>query len=153
MKAKANEYQVGGDHYIKKADGSGEQHWDMIWRLYGSGYFVGCITKYVLRYRDKNGLQDLEKARHYLEKLIELERGRCGDDGGGGWEYLPPKAAATRAADDCEHEYDVFPSVKGVQELCVRCGHKRASVTVIEPAKAVEQDPGHGFGHTVGGAG
>jgi hypothetical protein len=34
---------------------------------------VGCITKYVERYQDKNGLQDLEKAQHFLQKLIELE--------------------------------------------------------------------------------
>lgn len=44
-----------------------------MWRLYGRGYFVGCITKYVERYHLKNGIQDLEKAKHYLEKLIELE--------------------------------------------------------------------------------
>jgi hypothetical protein len=68
---KANERQVAGDHY-KQKDGS-EEHWDRVWRLYGPGYFVGCITKYVERYHKKNGVQDLEKARHYLDKLIELE--------------------------------------------------------------------------------
>lgn len=70
----ANSRQVGGDHYRKGLTAGGEQHWDMIYRLYGHGYFVGCVTKYVLRYRDKNGVEDLEKARHYLDKLIELER-------------------------------------------------------------------------------
>jgi Protein of unknwon function (DUF3310) len=67
---KANERQVGGSHYQI----GGEQHWDRQWRLHGAGYFVGCITKYVERYQDKNGIQDLEKAKHFLEKLIELER-------------------------------------------------------------------------------
>lgn len=71
---KANDRQVGGEHY-RKHGATGEQHWDRIWRLYGHGYFIGCITKYVERYRDKNGIQDLEKARHYLDKLIELEKG------------------------------------------------------------------------------
>lgn len=66
----ANERQVAGNHY-KVA--TGEQHWDRQWRLYGRGYFVGCITKYVERYPLKNGIQDLEKAKHFLEKLIELE--------------------------------------------------------------------------------
>lgn len=66
---KANERQIGGDHYKK----GGEEHWDRQWRLYGLGYFVGCITKYVERYHDKNGIQDLEKAKHFLDKLIELE--------------------------------------------------------------------------------
>ena len=65
----ANERQVGGDHYKQ----GGEEHWDRVWRLYGRGYFVGCITKYVERYHLKNGVQDLEKAKHFLEKLIELE--------------------------------------------------------------------------------
>lgn len=67
----ANDRQVGGDHY-KQLDG--EQHWDRVWRLYGRGYFVGQITKYVERYHLKNGLQDLEKAKHFLDKLIELEQ-------------------------------------------------------------------------------
>lgn len=65
----ANDRQVGGNHYNK----DGEQHWDRIYRLYGRGYFVGCATKYLERYPDKNGKQDLEKAIHFIEKLMELE--------------------------------------------------------------------------------
>jgi len=72
----ANSIQIGGDHYDK----SGEQHWDRVWRLYGRGYFVGCITKYVERYHSKNGVQDLAKAKHFIEKLIELETQREADD-------------------------------------------------------------------------
>jgi methyl coenzyme M reductase subunit C-like uncharacterized protein (methanogenesis marker protein 7) len=66
----ANSRQVGGDHYKV---GRGEEHWDRIWRISGHGYFIGCITKYVERYKKKDGIQDLEKARHFLDKLIELE--------------------------------------------------------------------------------
>lgn len=66
----ANDKQIAGDHYRQK---DGEQHWDRIYRLYGRGYFVGCATKYIERYHLKNGKQDLEKAIHFLEKLIELE--------------------------------------------------------------------------------
>lgn len=65
-----NDVQVGGNHYREIP---GEQHWDRIWRKYGRGYFVGQITKYVERYHLKNGVQDLEKARHFLDKLISLE--------------------------------------------------------------------------------
>ncbi len=64
-----NSTQVGGDHY--KTDG--EQHWDRMWRMYREAWFVGNITKYVERYRKKDGIKDLEKAAHYLKKLIELE--------------------------------------------------------------------------------
>jgi hypothetical protein len=69
---RANDRQIGGDHY-KKAGKTGEEHWDRQYRLFGPGYFVGCSTKYIERYKDKNGKADLEKALHFIEKLIELE--------------------------------------------------------------------------------
>lgn len=62
--------QVGGDHYRKVP---GEQHWDRVYRLFGPGYFIGCATKYAERYQSKNGKEDLEKAVHFLQKLISLE--------------------------------------------------------------------------------
>jgi hypothetical protein len=68
----ANDDQIGGDHY-KQLSQEGVSHWDMMWRLYREAWFVGAVTKYVLRYRKKNGIEDLKKARHYLDKLIELE--------------------------------------------------------------------------------
>jgi len=33
----------------------------------------GCIVKYVVRWRQKNGVEDLKKAKVYLDKLIELD--------------------------------------------------------------------------------
>lgn len=70
---KANDRQVGGDHYKRASVDGGEEHWDRQFRLFGPGYHIGQITKYVERYRFKNGREDLEKARHFLDKLIELE--------------------------------------------------------------------------------
>jgi hypothetical protein len=35
------------------------------------GYLECCIYKYLWRWEDKNGKQDLEKAAEYLAKLIE----------------------------------------------------------------------------------
>lgn len=46
----------------------------------GIGYFEGNVIKYVSRWRAKGGIPDLEKARHYLDLLIELEglpKGDC----------------------------------------------------------------------------
>ena len=61
---RANDRQVGGDHYKV-----GElQHWDLL----GPEYLMGCATKYISRWRRKNGVQDLEKALHYAEKLLEV---------------------------------------------------------------------------------
>lgn len=70
-KLSANDTQVGGDHYKCKAI----QPWDFI-AANGIGYFEGNIVKYISRWRDKNGLDDLLKARHYLDKLIEIENGK-----------------------------------------------------------------------------
>lgn len=63
----ANNKQVDGNHYKKPI-----QPWDFI-HANGMGYLAGNIVKYVSRYQDKNGLVDLYKAKHYLEKLIEEE--------------------------------------------------------------------------------
>ena len=38
-------------------------------------YFQGNVVKYVTRYRLKNGLEDLNKAIHYLELIKQLEYG------------------------------------------------------------------------------
>ena len=55
--------QVGGTHYKRQKT----QHWNAMIVL-GADYFSGVITKYIVRYRNKNGLEDLYKARHYLDK-------------------------------------------------------------------------------------
>lgn len=56
--------QVGGSHYLKAI-----QPWDII-RAWGLGFHRGNIIKYVLRAPGKNGKEDLEKAKHYLDYLI-----------------------------------------------------------------------------------
>ena len=60
--------QVAGDHYKKLAIQPVEYV-----HANGIGYFEGNVIKYVSRWRDKNGIADLEKAKHYIELLIELE--------------------------------------------------------------------------------
>lgn len=66
--AGANNRQVGGDHY--KAE---YQHWDFVHDL-DLDYWQACASKYVTRARKKNGLEDLQKAPHYLQKRAELTR-------------------------------------------------------------------------------
>lgn len=68
METNANDIQVGGSHYKGKAI----QPWDYIISN-NLGYLEGCVVKYVSRYREKGGVQDLMKAQHYLQKLIEVE--------------------------------------------------------------------------------
>jgi hypothetical protein len=65
----ANDEQVGGTHYKDKSI----QPWDYI-SANNIGYFEGNIIKYVSRWRSKGGIDDLNKAAHYLKKLIELQK-------------------------------------------------------------------------------
>lgn len=37
------------------------------------GFYVGNVMKYITRYQGKNGVEDLKKARTYLDRLIEFE--------------------------------------------------------------------------------
>ena len=64
--------QIGGDHYAKHAI----QPWDALQCWLGpdgfKAYLAGNVVKYIARHKDKGGVQDLEKARHYLDKLIEI---------------------------------------------------------------------------------
>ena len=60
--------QVGGGHYKSLAI----QPVEYIHKN-GIGYFEGNVIKYVTRWRDKGGIADLEKAKHYIDLLIELE--------------------------------------------------------------------------------
>jgi len=64
----ANDTQISGNHYKCKT----LQVWDFV-AANNLGYFEGNIVKYVSRWKDKGGVDDLRKAKHYIEKLIELE--------------------------------------------------------------------------------
>lgn len=62
----ANEKQIGGKHY----KGFKYQPWDVVidWDL---GYLDGTALKYIARWKEKNGIEDIKKAIHFLEKLVE----------------------------------------------------------------------------------
>jgi len=63
----ANSHQVGGNHYAKHSI----QPWDYI-VANNLGYLEGNIVKYISRWREKGGVEDLRKVIHYAEKLIEI---------------------------------------------------------------------------------
>ena len=60
--------QVAGNHYKEFAI----QPVEFI-HANNIGFLEGNAIKYLVRWRTKNGIQDLEKAKHYIELLIELE--------------------------------------------------------------------------------
>ena len=60
--------QIGGNHYKK-------------YKIQQSKFVVenkllypeGCVIKYVVRHQDKGGKQDLEKAKHMIDMIIERD--------------------------------------------------------------------------------
>jgi Protein of unknwon function (DUF3310). len=69
---KARLHQVAGGHYTSKDI----QPWDAMesWMTEEQfkGFLLGNVIKYVARFQDKGGRIDLEKAQHYLDKLMEM---------------------------------------------------------------------------------
>lgn len=62
----ALDHQVGGNHYSKYKI----QPVECIQHL-GLDFLRGNILKYLVRFQDKNGLEDIKKAKHYAEMLLE----------------------------------------------------------------------------------
>jgi Protein of unknwon function (DUF3310) len=63
--------QEGGGHY----KGMAIQPFEYIHKN-GIAFAEGCVIKYVSRWRAKGGIEDLKKARHFLDLLIEAEGGK-----------------------------------------------------------------------------
>jgi hypothetical protein len=63
---------TGPGHYKDKTI----QPWDFI-VCNNLGYLEGNVVKYISRWRQKGGVEDLRKAKHYIEKLIEIETGQA----------------------------------------------------------------------------
>jgi len=82
--------QIGGSHYREKKI----QPIEFI-MANGLGFAEGCVIKYVTRHREKGGLEDLRKAKHYIEFLIEFaENDGAVADGDG--KYAAPWAGASQ---------------------------------------------------------
>ena len=61
--------QVGGTHY----KGYAIQPVEFI-HANNLGFLEGCIVKRITRWRDKNGIEDLEKIKHEVALLIAMEK-------------------------------------------------------------------------------
>jgi len=65
---KATTQQVGGNHYKGlKIQPAEYNHKNKI------PFMEGSAIKYLTRWRDKGGIEDLKKAKHFIEMLIEFE--------------------------------------------------------------------------------
>lgn len=66
---KATDVQVGGDHYKSMAIQPMEYSMKN-----GLDACQHTAIKYISRFRDKGGIQDLEKAKHVIDMLIQFEK-------------------------------------------------------------------------------
>lgn len=66
----ALDHQVGGDHYSKKKI----QPIQYI-KANEMDFMSGSIVKYISRYRDKNGAEDIRKIKQYCDLILLLEYG------------------------------------------------------------------------------
>jgi hypothetical protein len=71
LSMKSFKKQVGGSHYKKYKI----QPVEFIIKN-NIGFVEGNIIKYVLRFKEKGGVQDLNKAKHYIELLIDSTKSR-----------------------------------------------------------------------------
>lgn len=69
----ANDTQVAGNHYKQF---KGHEPWDVI-TAWGLGYLDGTALKYISRWKHKGGTEDIKKAIHFLQKLLEIEEGKA----------------------------------------------------------------------------
>jgi hypothetical protein len=71
-KPRANDKQIGGDHYKNM----GVEPWEVVdtWPLYQRiGFYRGGALKYIMRLGGKDEMeQEAGKGLHYLEKLVEV---------------------------------------------------------------------------------
>lgn len=63
--------QIGGDHYSKLAIEPGDYA-----EANNLSFYQGNVIKYVTRYKDKGGVADLNKAKHCIDKLLEIEENK-----------------------------------------------------------------------------
>lgn len=96
----ADKTQVGGTHYTDMA----VQPWDAMraWMTPEAfaGYLRGACIKYLARCDAKGGVEDLRKARHYLDKLIETKEVMCSEPAGSGTTGVTTPTVSASAAGD-----------------------------------------------------
>lgn len=127
-----NDTQIGGNHYQRYTI----QLWDII-HQFQIPYLYACVLKYVERYDQKNGYQDLQKAIHYLQK-IESEQATiaqhkiCGADSFRISAYLVERPAAVRPILNMVLRGRTLKAKKAIDEVV------RIKYNVNTPIKIIE---------------
>lgn len=117
MSIKANEKQVGGNHYA-----SNFQHWDWVGAL-DLPYLLAQISRYTCRWKKKNGLEDVRKALHYVHKQREQHEATLA-------KYRRLTEAFANTNELGEHERQVFDLI--IQYYCGGEGTLHSMQCVLE---------------------
>ena len=138
---RASDRQVGGNHYEAEV-----QHWDYAVRS-ETPNLEYAASKYVARWRNKNGVQDLEKAIHYLEKRIESVNLHIGTMKGG--IYLPLMFGEFTSSTNCTVEeaailYSIMHWTK-VSELQTAIARIHILIQQAQEEEAQAAEPGPGY--------
>jgi hypothetical protein len=120
MAEKTPRGQIGGDHY--RTPPGIPEHWDIAWAL-DWDFFQYQITKYLWRWKDKGGYQDLKKAKHFLDKYISViqedEQGGAEPQGRGYVDQDSPSGPARPTSADSP---PVASAREGYTIICPHCG-------------------------------
>ena len=73
MTIPADKRQVGGNHYQSSVQPWAAMEAWMTTEMF-IGYLRGNVIKYIARCDKKGGIEDMRKAAHYLDKLIEIQQ-------------------------------------------------------------------------------
>lgn len=76
MPCSVDDIQIGGNHYMSKSIQPFDVMESWMSKEEFTGFLRGNIIKYLARYKEKGGVEDLKKAQHYLQKLISVELNR-----------------------------------------------------------------------------
>lgn len=120
----ANDKQVGGDHYGHRKT----QHWDWAQHI---PYLEGCATKYLGRHGSKNGLEDVKKALHFVEKIVERDYPEVLFN----WDVLPSTEAPQQTGKAPTPAADQAARQAHLDEA-----HRRQIVNMGNPYVNVERD-------------
>lgn len=133
----ANARQVGGSHYQSEY-----QHWDFVRLCLGNRYLEGCFSKYVARHRKKNGLQDLGKALHYLDKIIELFGAEQYDSAAGMPDPLPEFRVAEfiRQNELTGHEASLIEGIAFWNSAAFLAEMREELLTLIEKEEQADRE-------------
>jgi hypothetical protein len=106
------------------------EHWDIV-VLFDLDYFQAQITRYLFRWKEKGGLEDLLEAQHYLQKYIEVHRHYCQDDTEQTLTDLAKQMTNMAVCSECGHLWTSHNETIG----CVKIVMDSSSMPVVCPCQ------------------